>query len=127
MTLLETYIKELRDSQHAAVKETSYYGALANLFNEIGRTLKPKVRYIITPKGQGAGLPDGGLYTAQQLKRVGAAAATIETTPPERGCVEAKGLSEEVERIAAREQVAKYLERYGQVLVTNYRDFLLIG
>ncbi|HEV2882427.1 MAG TPA: hypothetical protein VGX24_14200 [Pyrinomonadaceae bacterium] len=126
MTTLETYLRELRDSQHAAVRETSYYGALANLFNEIGKTLKPKVRYVITPKGQGAGLPDGGLYTAQQLRR-GGAGATIETTPPERGCVEAKGLSEEVERIAAREQVGKYLKRYGQVLVTNYRDFLLVG
>ncbi|HLL71749.1 MAG TPA: N-6 DNA methylase, partial [Pyrinomonadaceae bacterium] len=126
MTLLETYLKELRDSRAAAVNETSYYGALANLFNETGKTLKPKVRYVITPRGQGAGLPDGGLYTAQQLRR-GADASLIETTPPERGCVEAKGLSEDVEKIAAREQVRKYLNRYGQVLVTNYRDFLLVG
>ena len=69
MSSLETYITELRDSRHVAVNETSYYGALAHLFNEVGGTLKPKVRYVITPKGQGAGLPDGGLYTAQQLKR----------------------------------------------------------
>lgn len=126
MTSLETYLKELRDSRHAAVKETSYYAALANLFNETGKTLKPKVRYVVTPRGQGAGLPDGGLYTAQQLKR-GVEGASIETPPPERGCVEAKGLSEDVERIAAREQVRKYLNRYGQALVTNYRDFLLVG
>ncbi|HZH32585.1 MAG TPA: type ISP restriction/modification enzyme [Pyrinomonadaceae bacterium] len=124
MTALETYLRELRDSRHAAVTETSFYGALANLFNEAGKTLKPKVRYVITPRGQGAGLPDGGLYTAQQLRR---GATTIETTPPERGCVEAKGLSAEVERIAAGEQVEKYLRCYGQVLVTNYRDFLLVG
>jgi len=56
MASLESYLKELRGSRHAAVKETSYYAALANLFNETGKTLKPKVCYVITPKGQGAGL-----------------------------------------------------------------------
>jgi hypothetical protein len=55
------------------------------------------------------------------------AEASPATTPPERGCVEAKGLKEDVEEIAKRPQVQKYLERYGQVLVTNYRDFLLLG
>jgi hypothetical protein len=69
MTSLETYLQEMRHTRHAAVKETSYYGALANLFNEVGKTLKPKVHYVITPASLGAGLPDGGLYTAQQLKR----------------------------------------------------------
>jgi Type ISP C-terminal specificity domain/N-6 DNA Methylase len=125
MTSLETYLRELRQERPAAVNETSYYGALRNLFNSIGDRLKPKVRYVITPKGQGAGLPDGGLYTATQLRRN--ADASPATTPPERGSVEVKGLKEEVEEIAEREQVRKYLERYRQVLVTNYRDFLLLG
>jgi hypothetical protein len=44
----------------AAVKETSYYGSLANLLNEIGKTLKPKVKCIINLQNQGAGLPDDG-------------------------------------------------------------------
>jgi hypothetical protein len=69
MTSLETYLLEMRHARTAAVKETSYYGTLANLFNEVGKTLKPKVHYVITPASLGAGLPDGGLYTAQQLKR----------------------------------------------------------
>jgi hypothetical protein len=125
MTSLETYIHELRQARPVAVNETSYYGALSNLFNAVGDRLKPKLRYVITPKGQGAGLPDGGLYTATQLRRN--AEASPATTPPERGCVEAKGLKEDVEEIAKRPQVQKYLERYGQVLVTNYRDFLLLG
>jgi hypothetical protein len=125
MTSLETYLRELRQERPVAVNETSYYGALRNLFNSIGDHLKPKVRYVITPKGQGAGLPDGGLYTATQLRRN--ADASPATTPPERGSVEVKGLKEEVEEIAEREQVRKYLERYRQVLVTNYRDFLLLG
>jgi hypothetical protein len=115
----------MRERRNVAVDETSYYDALSNLCNETGATLKPKVRYVSTPKGLGAGLPDGGLYTAQQLRR--GAETTIATTPPERGCVEVKGLKADVEKIAASEQVEKYLKRYGQVLVTNYRDFLLVG
>jgi hypothetical protein len=60
-----TYLQDLRDirSSGAGVKETSYYGALSNLFNEIGKTLKPKVRCIINLANRGAGLPDGGLFT----------------------------------------------------------------
>jgi hypothetical protein len=125
MTSLETYLRQLRQERPAAVNETSYYGALANLFNAVGDKLKPKIKYVITPKGQGAGLPDGGLYTATQLRRN--ADATPETTLPERGCVEVKGVSADVDKIAESEQVKKYLERYRLVLVTNYRDFLLLG
>jgi hypothetical protein len=125
MTSLETYLRQLRQERAAAVNETSFYGPLRELFNSVGDTLKPKIRYVITPKGQGAGIPDGGLYAATQLRRN--AEATPLTTPPERGCVEVKGLREEVEKVAAGAQVRKYLERYGLVLVTNYRDFLLVG
>src|SRR5213082_1652670 len=99
MTSLETYLSELRQARPVAVNETSYYGPLANLFNSVGERLKPKVRYVVTPKGQGAGLPDGGLYTATQLRRN--AEASPATTPPERGCVEVKGLKEDVEEIAS--------------------------
>jgi hypothetical protein len=125
MTSLETYLRQLRQERPAAVNETSYYGALANLFNAVGDKLKPKIKYVITPKGQGAGLPDGGLYTATQLRRN--ADATPESMLPERGCVEVKGVGADVDKIAASEQVRKYLERYRLVLVTNYRDFLLLG
>ena len=61
MTPLETYIRELHDirSSGAAVKETSSYGPLASLFNEIGKSLKPKVKCIINLQNRGAGLPDG--------------------------------------------------------------------
>jgi hypothetical protein len=42
MNSLETYLKELSEirSFGAAVKEISYYGLLANLLNEVGKTLK---------------------------------------------------------------------------------------
>lgn len=46
---------------------------------------------------------------------------------PERGVLEVKGTKADISKIAQSEQVKKYLERYGQVLVTNYRDFLLVS
>src|SRR5258706_1647308 len=125
-TPLVTYLRDLRDGRAIGVAETSFYGPLATLLNTIGATLKPKVRCIIHPKGAGAGIPDGGFYTPDQLPR-SADAVAIAAQIPSRGVLEAKGTADEVERIAASPQVAKYLARYGQVLVTNYRDFLLVG
>ena len=76
MNPLETYLKELRDirSTGANVAETSFYPALSTLLNEIGKTLKPKVRCVINIANRGAGLPDGGLFTPDQFQRASAAA-----------------------------------------------------
>ena len=123
-----TYIQELRDirSTGAAVKETSYYGTLANLLNEIGKSLKPRVRCILNLANQGNGLPDGGLFTPDQFQR----ASEAEPLPgqlPSRGAIEVKGTGDNVQKIAESEQVDGYWKKNGQVLVTNYRDFILIG
>ena len=40
-TLLESYLRELRDGRTIGVAETSFYGALANLLNAAGATLRP--------------------------------------------------------------------------------------
>ena len=45
---------------------------------------------------------------------------------PDRGAVEAKSLSEVVPKIAQSQQVSKYLGLYKLVLVTNFREFLLV-
>jgi hypothetical protein len=70
MHALETYLQDLRATRAsgAAVKETSYYPALANLLNEIGKTLKPKVRCIVHLQDTGGGIPDGGLFTEEQIR-----------------------------------------------------------
>ena len=124
---LEIYIQELRDirASGAAVKETSYYPALANLLNEVGKKLKPKVRCIIHLQDTGAGLPDGGLFTEDQIRSTTTdlAGGAI----PARGAIEAKSTSADVRKIAESKQVKDYWGRYRQVLVTNYRDFLLVG
>ncbi|MDB9414320.1 type ISP restriction/modification enzyme [Microcystis aeruginosa] len=128
MNPLVNYFRNLHEihSSQAAVKETSYYGTLETLLNEIGKTLKPRVRCIINLRNQGAGLPDGGLFNVDQFQK------NQELEPftaifPERGAIEIKGTKEDVKKIAASEQVQKYWQKYGQVLVSNYRDFLLIG
>jgi hypothetical protein len=45
MNPLVNYFRNLHEihSSQAAVKETSYYGTLETLLNEIGKTLKPRV------------------------------------------------------------------------------------
>jgi hypothetical protein len=108
----------------AAVKETSFYGTLENLFNEVGKTLKPKVRCVINLQNRGAGLPDGGFFTPSQFQRN--SNELIKGQPPERGAIEIKSTSDDVQQIAESEQVDRYLKTYRQVLVTNYRSFLLV-
>ncbi len=134
MTKLESYLRDLRDTRATgeAVKETSFYPALSTLLNAVGAELHPKVRAVINLKNRGAGLPDGGLFTAKQLKKLGGDEALHEPAAfkgqqPERGVIEVKGAGENVRDIVAGEQVARYLRHYGQVLVTNLREFLLVG
>ncbi|HEX8423211.1 MAG TPA: type ISP restriction/modification enzyme, partial [Pyrinomonadaceae bacterium] len=133
MTHLEKYLQELRDARRTgeAVKETSFYPALSNILNAVGERLSPKVRAVINLKNRGAGLPDGGLFTAGQLKKLGGDEVVREPAAfggqqPERGVLEVKGTGEEVRAVAAGEQVTRYLKHYGQVLVTNLREFLLV-
>jgi len=125
---VETYLTELRDIHRsgAGVRETSYYGALANLLNEIGKKLKPRARCIINLQNAGAGMPDGGLFTPEQFPK-SSPREPRQGQPPARGAIEVKGANEDVLRISETKQVQDYLKRYRQVLVTNYRDFLLLG
>jgi hypothetical protein len=130
MNLIETYLNNLYQiySTGAGVKETSYYGALETLLNDIGKTLKPAVRSVINLRNQGAGIPDGGLFSAHQFsKKKGQDQTPFETILPERGVIEIKSTQEDVIKIAQSDQVKKYWQKYRQVLVTNYRDFLLLG
>jgi hypothetical protein len=128
MNPLESYLKELSEirSSGAAVKETSYYGKLENLLNEIGRTLKPKVKCIINLQNQGAGLPDGGLFTQDQFQKAGDHEPMAGQVPA-RGVIEVKSTGDDAWVTADGEQVTRYWGKYRQVLVTNYRDFVLVG
>jgi hypothetical protein len=131
MTPLADYLQDLLEIRRTgnAVKETSYYTPFANLMNAVGKTLKPKVNCVINIQNRGAGLPDGGFFTADQLWKPNETSQAEPRTgqAPARGVIEIKGTGENVAAIVASEQVAKYFKKYGQVLVTNYRDFVLVG
>jgi REP element-mobilizing transposase RayT len=128
MTPLETYLRELHDirSTGAGVKEESYYHPLAALLNEVGRKLKPKVKCVLQLANRGAGKPDGGLFTADQFEHL-ADAEPLPGQLPARGAIEVKPTKDDAWVTAEAKQVTGYWNRYRQVLVTNYRDFVLVG
>jgi len=125
----EEYLRSLYydRSSGEAVRETSYYGALQNLLNTAGEELRPQVRAIVNIRNRGAGIPDGGLFTADQYERGLGDEAMQAGQLPARGAIEVKGVEEEVTGVVRKEQVERYLDRYGQVLTTTYRAFLLVG
>jgi hypothetical protein len=142
--ILENYLSDLRDTRlsQASVSELSYYPALRQLLEGVGAGLKPKVRCVMNLKSQGAGLPDGGLFTTDQIRgRRAAKAAGADGRPvlsdsdlsalggqkPARGAIEVKPPAGDVRVIADSQQVMGYLQAYRQVLVTTLREFLLLG
>ena len=121
---LEDYLSDLRDVRLSGegVSELSYYPALRQLLEAVGGGLKPKVRCFMNLKNEGAGMPDGGLFTADQVRKAG-----IGGQKPARGAIEVKPPSADAATVAASEQVRGYLQAYRQVLVTTLREFLLPG
>src|SRR5215212_1164442 len=128
MELAERYLRDLSEirSTGGGTKETSYYGPLERLLNGIGAGLKPRIRCVMQLKSLGADHPDGGLFTADQYARKSTTGPVLAQAPA-RGAVEAKGTNDDVDDIKDTTQVRKYLDRYNQVLVTNFRSFLLVG
>ncbi len=122
---VEAYLTSLRSIRGTGggTSETSYYAALEGLLNAVGGDLKPKVFCVSQLADQGAGHPDFGLFTATQCQRGTPRTGQI----PECGVIEVKGAGDDAWLTADTEQVSKYWEKYRLVLVTNYRDFLLIG
>src|SRR5450756_85178 len=105
---LEAYLVELSANRLAgAVPETSGYGPLATLLNEVGRHLRPKVRCVINPANRGAGIPDGGFFVASQFQK--GAAEPLPGQLPGRGALEVKPVRDDVHLVAKSEQVRRYL------------------
>jgi hypothetical protein len=109
VSVLEAYLKDLRDirSSGAGVPETSYYTPLANLLNEVGKSLKPRVRCILQLANRGAGQPDGGLFTNGQLRRADSSKPLLGQSP-NRGVIEVKPTSDDVWVTAQSGQVSRY-------------------
>ena len=122
---IEGYLDDLRKirSSGGATGERSYYPPLTNLLNAVGSTLKPKVFCVSELAQQGAGHPDLGLYSAKQMQR----GRQREGQLPEGGVVEVKPIGGDAWLTADGDQVSRYWDRYRLVLVTNTRDFVLLG
>ena len=122
---VETYFAALHRvrASGGATGERSHYTALDNLLTAVGATLKPKVFCVPELADQGAGHPDFGLYAAKQVQR----GRPKQGQTPERGVVEVKGEDDDAFLTAAGKQVSRYWHRYRLVLVTNTRDFVLVG
>lgn len=124
---IEPYLEklaEIRASGHAT-DETSYYPAIEALLADLGKALKPRVVPVLQLKDRGADHPDGGLFTQDQLRKH-AKPDDFAIQPPNRGAIEVKGLGENLDDTIKSEQVAKYVRAYGQVLLTNYREFRIV-
>ncbi len=122
---VETYLADLRriSASGGATGERSNYGPLVNLLNAVGATLKPKVFCVGELADQGAGHPDFGLYAAKQVQK----GQPREGQIPECGVVEVKPVDDDAWLTAEGDQVSRYWNRYRLVLVTNTRDFVLVG
>ena len=124
-TIVEAYLDDLRRirASGGATGERSYYPPLNNLLDAVGATLKPKVFCVGELAQQGAGHPDFGLYAAKQLQK----GRPREGQLPECGVVEVKPAGDDAWLTADSAQVSRYWTRYRLVLVTNTRDFVLLG
>ena len=122
---IEGYLAGLRQvrASGGSTPELSYYPALSNLFNAVGASLKPKVFCIVELANQGAGHLDIGLYAAKQVQK----GAPREGQVPECGVVEVKSPKNDAWLTADSGQVSQYWNKYRLVLVTNTRDFVLVG
>ncbi len=126
--IVERYLRELWSAMRLGTKETSGYPALSGLLNEVASDLKPRVRAINHPGQQKVGIPDFGLFTQQQLRNADDdTLINLLSGPAERGLLEVKGFDDDVVKIARTDQVRKYLDQSGLVLVTNYWDFLVVS
>ena len=123
--IVEAYFKHwgLVKSLGGSTGEISLYAPLHDLLQAVGGTLKPKVFCVQNLADQGAGHPDFGLYSANQVQK----GKPKSGQKPERGVIEVKPISDDAWLTAESSQVSKYWEAYRQVLVTNFRDFVMVG
>ena len=122
---VEDYLTELRRvrATGGGTGELSYYPALHNLLNAVGSATRPKVYCVNQLAQQGGGHPDFGLYAAKQVQK----GQPKQGQTPECGVVEVKPAHDDAWLTAESVQVSRYWDRYRLVLVTNTRDFVLLG
>ena len=125
ITAVGAYFTDLRlvRGSGGVTDERSLYVPLANLPNAVGGLLRPKVFCVQDLANQGAGRPDFGLYTTQQVQK----GKPKSGQKPERGAIEVKPVAVDAWLTAASNQVTDYWKEYRPALATNLRDFVLVG
>jgi len=130
MSLLADYLEQVRTIRALpSTDELSYYPALKALFATVGEAQDPPVQCVMNLPDTGGGLPDGGLFTDDQVPDSPASLGEgdVDPPPPARGAIEAKSIDRSLDALQESEQVARYLDRYGTVLITNLRAFRLLA
>lgn len=96
-----------------ATAEQSFKSKLEVLLTSIGEEFEPEIFATMELKQEGAGQPDLGIFEkkSNNLRLV----------------VEVKGTKDSLYDTANGAQVSKYWKRYGFVLVTNFREFVLVA
>ncbi len=115
---VKAYLDAIAEVSLVGTPELSHYTALANLFNAIGAQLAPRVRAVVHYSEQGGHQPDLGFFSS---------AGEALATGPDRGVVEVKGADADLDELIASEQVDTYWQKHKLVLVTNLREFALVG
>ena len=116
---VKAYLDAISQISRVGTPELSHYTALDNLFDAIGDQLKPRVRAVVHHSDAGGDQPDLGLFSAASKKPLSGS--------PDRGVVEVKGADADLNQLIASAQVTKYWQAHHLVLVTNLRQFALIG
>lgn len=126
---VQRYVQTVQSEAQFGVAETTHYPAIKALFNGVGDEMKPKVQVVIHPRGSGAGIPDGAVWSAKELKKPdpsGKDPFDLKRIYPDRGGLEAKGLDQDLHQLVKTVQVGKYLNALQQVIVTNLRQFAVV-
>ncbi len=108
------YLQAISRVSAVGTPELSHYTALDNLFDAIGEQLSPRVRAVVHYSESSSGQPDLGFFSADNPQ-------------PDRGVVEVKGADADLDQLIASEQVNDYWQIHKLVLVTNLREFALVG
>ena len=111
---VKTYLDAISAVSRVGTPELSHYTALDNLLDAVGGQLSPSVRAVVHYSETASGQPDLGFFSA-------------DNTDPDRGVVEVKAADADLDQLIASEQVDSYWQTHKLVLVTNLREFALVG
>ena len=111
---VKSYLDAISAVNRVGTPELSHYTALDNLFDAVGGQLTPGVRAVVHYSEAASGQPDLGFFSA-------------DNTEPDRGVVEVKAADADLDQLIDSEQVHNYWQTRKLVLVTNLRQFALVG